>query len=184
MWRILLYFQSIFSISHCTIHLFSFCVWFYSCLLANLYLCFAYSKLKDRLTFFLNSNRLIMFILIFFLIWLFTFEKMVIMSITDSNRPPKLEEFKHRRTQNIGTKFTMFCSPQEGIRPFHYEWFKNGQILPKSSSNHRIEMSEDNSLFIVHQLTPNDSANFSCSVRNQFGSDSQYTLLTVKGLHT
>ena len=97
---------------------------------------------------------------------------------------PKLEEFKSTRSLNVGSKFSMFCSPHEGTKPFRFEWFKNGHYLPVLSvtdSKYRIETSEGESLFIIEKLIQTDSGNYSCSVKSNFGSDSQFTVLTVKG---
>ncbi|OTF69477.1 hypothetical protein BLA29_005465, partial [Euroglyphus maynei] len=39
---------------------------------------------------------------------------------------------------------------------------------------------DDSSLLVIDQLSPDDSGNYSCHVSNQFGSDIQSTILTVK----
>lgn len=96
--------------------------------------------------------------------------------------PPKLNEFNPKRSQKIETKFSILCSPQEGSKPLQFEWRKNGYVLKDTDLNHKIDNSEDESLFTIFKLVPNDSANYSCLVRNQFGSDSQSTVLIVKGL--
>jgi len=84
-------------------------------------------------------------------------------------------------SQNIDTKFKVFCSVQTGSKPFLFEWLKNGHILP-FGANYQVESSEDDSLLTIFKLSPNDSGNYSCVAKNQFGSDSQSTLLSVKGL--
>lgn len=93
---------------------------------------------------------------------------------------PKLTEFKRIQTQNVGSKFRLYCSAQEGTKPFRFEWLKNGRAM--QISQHNIETSEDESLFIIPKLTIQDSANYSCIVRNELASDTQHTLLTVQGL--
>ena len=95
---------------------------------------------------------------------------------------PKLNEFNPKRSQKIGTKLLIVCSPQEGTKPFHFEWHKNGHLLKGSELNHKIETNQDESWFTISNLKQTDSANYSCSVRNQFGTDSQFTVFTVKGL--
>jgi len=101
-----------------------------------------------------------------------------------ANTSPKIEEFNHNRSQNHGTKFKISCSLQEGARPLHFTWHKNGELLQATSaSTYRIETTDDDSLLIVDKLSLSDSANYSCSVRNHFGTDTQFTILVVKGLH-
>ena len=118
------------------------------------------------------------------LLFLFVFLD-VDVSIGNNVDSPRIEEIIQKRLQNVGTKFTILCSLQEGARPVLFEWYKNGHLLLTPTSNfnsHRIATSEDESHFIIEKLSESDSANYSCSVRNKFGSDTQFTVLTVKGL--
>ena len=107
---------------------------------------------------------------------------------SSSSSSPKLEEFKPKRFQNIGNKFVLVCIPLEGLKPFHFEWYKNGILIQQqaSSSNaatYRItETPEGESLLVIEKLSSSDSANYSCSVSNHFGTDSQLTQLIVRGL--
>ena len=95
---------------------------------------------------------------------------------------PKLDEFPPKRSQKIETKFSLFCSPQEGSKPFQFEWRKNGLVLKDTDPGFKIDSTEDESLFTIFKLERKDSANYSCQVRNKFGKDIQSTVLTVKGL--
>lgn len=107
----------------------------------------------------------------------------ILVNIAETNSPPKLEEFKPKRYQNIKTKFSLFCFTNEGTKPIQFEWRKNGHhVQNNSNSLLRIETSEDRSVLLIEQLSLFDSGNYSCQVRNDFGHDSQFTLLTVKGL--
>lgn len=109
-----------------------------------------------------------------------------ILYLAEANKSPKLEEFKPKRFLNVGSKFAIFCSPHEGSKPFRFEWHKNGHLLSPSSSarSYHIDTSEDDSRLVIESLSPLDSANYSCSVRNDHGSDTQFTVLAVKGLHS
>ena len=98
------------------------------------------------------------------------------------NIPPKLDELKPKRLQNLGSKFTMLCSPQEGSKPFQFEWQKDNHVLINSNNNLRLESSEDSSVLIIDKLSATDSGRYTCTVRNSIGSDFQFTELTVKGL--
>ena len=99
------------------------------------------------------------------------------------NIPPKLEELKPKRFQNLGSKFTIGCSPQEGSKPFQFEWQKDNHVLTNSNNNQiRLESFEDSSVLIIDKLLPTDSGRYTCTVRNSIGSDFQFTELTVKGL--
>lgn len=97
-------------------------------------------------------------------------------------KPLRLDEFKPRRSQLVDTKFSLFCSPQEGTPPFRYTWYKNGRVIALTGVNHRVETSPDNSVLIINKLTVSDATNYSCTVVNDLKqSDTQYTILSVKG---
>lgn len=100
------------------------------------------------------------------------------------NVKPKLDRIVPNRLQNVGSRFKILCNSQEGSKPFRFEWYKNGRLLsPLSGGNeYRIETSDDDSMFIIDTLSRSSSANYSCTMNNAFGSDSQYSILTVKGL--
>ena len=101
----------------------------------------------------------------------------------DANRP-KLDEFKPIRLSKIGTKLTILCVIQEGHKPFKFEWRFNDQLLSKTTSfDYRIDqIDDDQSRFMIPQLKTNHSGTYSCTARNNFGFDKQFTRLTVKGL--
>lgn len=97
-----------------------------------------------------------------------------------SKNPPKLGEFKPALSQKLGSKLKILCSPQEGDRPFRFEWRKDGHRF-LSSDHQRVETSEDDSLLIIDYLKLSDSGNYSCKVENSAGSDLQWTQLLLKG---
>jgi hypothetical protein len=49
-------------------------------------------------------------------------------------------------------------------------------------SNFRIDSSAEYSNFIIANIDRTDSGNYSCLVRNAFGSDSQSVRLNVRGI--
>lgn len=97
-------------------------------------------------------------------------------------------EFKPKQQFNLGQKFKLFCYSYEGSKPVAFEWSKNGLALesiidsPSSvNKKHKIDSSEDESRLTIDRLSGEDSGNYSCSARNDFGFDRQSTLLVVKG---
>jgi len=76
-----------------------------------------------------------------------------------------------------------YCSVLTGSKPLFFQWTKDGQLLNNSpQTNFKIENSEDQSIFKIVSVIRSDSGNYSCNVRNAFGTDSQSALLIVKGL--
>lgn len=106
------------------------------------------------------------------------------------NSAPVLVKFQPMQSLNVDQKFKLFCYLLDGViggsdgQPVdtvQFEWAKNGRIL-HSSSKYRIDMMNDESFLTIEKLSITDTGNYSCTVRNQFGTDVQYTQLTVKGL--
>ena len=117
-----------------------------------------------------------------FFIWCWSFILICLIPDSLQNILPKLDEFQPKRSQKVGTKLLIVCSPQEGSKPFQFEWRKNGLVVKDTDPGYKIDSNEDESLFTISKLESKDSANYSCLVRNQFGKDIQSTVLTVKGL--
>ena len=84
--------------------------------------------------------------------------------------------------QNVGTKFRLTCSIQQGSLPVHFKWFKNGVLLGEKNSNTKMEFGDDFSHLVIHRVDVDDSGNYSCHVSNSFGHDRQIVLLSVRGL--
>jgi hypothetical protein len=77
----------------------------------------------------------------------------------------------------------LFCSKYAGTKPIFFQWSKNGQILSsKPELNFKIDNSADHSLLTIENIERNDAGNYSCIIRNAFGTDSQLAQLIVKGL--
>ena len=71
---------------------------------------------------------------------------------------------------------------QQGSKPVHFDWLKNGKVIPVTGTNYKLETSEDDSLLVIYTLDVTDTGNYSCIGRNDVGHDTQFTRLTVKGL--
>src|SRR5690625_794319 len=93
---------------------------------------------------------------------------------------PKLVPFLPKVSLKLGSKFRILCqAEQESI--YHFSRSKNGHLL-SSNAKYRIESSPDQSQLTIVSIELEDSANFSCSARNEQGlEDTQFTQLEVKG---
>lgn len=64
-----------------------------------------------------------------------------------------------------------------GQAPFTYKWFKNGNMIPKSSK----ENSNDKfSALVIDPIKPTSAGNYTCVVTNAYGSSSYSALLVVR----
>lgn len=104
---------------------------------------------------------------------------LIIASICFGQRP-KLTEINHNRSQNIGTKFLIVCSVEEGIEPFQFSWKYNDKSL-SSNDIINIETVDDRSILKINKIDINHSGNYTCTVSNYFGDDNQHIFLTIKG---
>jgi hypothetical protein len=97
---------------------------------------------------------------------------------------PKLLALSQQNTVSEGVLFRSYCSIQSGTKPLFFQWSKNGQILSNSpQTRYKIENFEDHSFLKILSVIRTDSGNYSCIARNAFGTDSQSTMLLVKGLN-
>ncbi len=97
---------------------------------------------------------------------------------------PKLTNIiRNHINQTEGTRVQFFCAIEKGSFPLNFQWFKNNQILVSNQElNFQIETSSDHSRLIIPKAHRSDSGNYSCLVRNTFGSDSQSVRLNVRGI--
>jgi hypothetical protein len=94
-----------------------------------------------------------------------------------------LGPYLSHKNQSEGTHFQLLCTVEEGSLPLFFEWSKNGQSLKaKQDVNYEIDNSKKFSTFSISKIDRRDAGNYTCVVRNAFGTDSQNVLLTVKGM--
>ncbi|OTF76105.1 hypothetical protein BLA29_013355 [Euroglyphus maynei] len=99
-----------------------------------------------------------------------------------SSSPPKLSAIVPLRFQNAGSKFKIACFAEEGQKPFEFEWRQNNEKILMKPYKYQIDIDDDTSNLAILNLDAKDSANYSCTVRNEYGFDSQTTRLIVKGI--
>jgi hypothetical protein len=94
-----------------------------------------------------------------------------------------LGPYLSHKNQSEGTHFQLLCTVEEGSLPLYFEWSKNGQSLKaKQDVNYEIDNFKKFSTFSISKIDRRDAGNYTCFVRNAFGTDSQNVLLTVKGM--
>ena len=96
---------------------------------------------------------------------------------------PKLGPVVNTQKADINSSIHIFCDVRQGELPFFFEWFKNGQpIKSRPGVKWEIETSKQFSALNIQRISKEDSADYSCRVKNAFGSDSINVTLTVKGM--
>ena len=95
---------------------------------------------------------------------------------------PRLFEFKNSYSQPVNSRFVINCNYISGVAPLKFFWTKNGHSIPQSSDSRiKIDVDDDFSMITIKNIKIDDAGNYSCTVQNRFGIDSQWSMLQVKG---
>jgi len=93
---------------------------------------------------------------------------------------PKISKKDSSESLKEGSYFTIICAVYEGSLPLFFQWSRNDQAI--SDTNIEIASSDKrSSRLTIEKVTSNDSGNYTCNVKNAFGSDSHSTSLQIKG---
>nr|XP_046910785.1 Down syndrome cell adhesion molecule homolog isoform X4 [Dermatophagoides farinae] len=98
-----------------------------------------------------------------------------------ANDAPRLVEFKNLYSQPMNSRFVVNCNSFSGVAPLKFFWTKNGHSIPQSSDSRiKIDVDDDFSTITIKNIKIDDAGNYSCTVQNRFGIDSQWSMLQVK----
>ena len=94
--------------------------------------------------------------------------------------PPKIIRLRDSYTNDEGSRFHALCSVEKGSTPLFFQWIKNGEKII-SNENVKIEMSDSFANIVIANVKRSDSGNYTCNVKNAFGSDTYTVNLVVRG---
>ena len=95
---------------------------------------------------------------------------------------PKLGRDVNNVKRDVNSSLQVTCGVQQGAQPLFFEWFKNGQPIKAGPGvKWQIETSKRFSMLDIVRISKEDAGNYSCLVKNIYGSDSINVFLTVKG---
>lgn len=85
--------------------------------------------------------------------------------------PPALKE---------GERGSATCTIKSGERPVSFQWLKDGNDITESE-NIKIQTVLDSSFLVIESVTSFSTGNYTCIVKNNFGSDRFTAELIVSG---
>lgn len=108
-------------------------------------------------------------------------------SVLYRTEPPQIAKFLSFSRQSKNSDFVLTCSVIQGNKPLQFEWYKDGHRMDSkkpidSPPRYQIDTKNSFSLFNLNHIESHDSGNYSCVVSNQYGFDTQWSVLQVKGL--
>lgn len=97
---------------------------------------------------------------------------------------PELSPFPTSITKQLNSTIRLACTVSEGSLPINFIWTRNGQVLGKLPfiSKTSIEAKEFVSTLTIKDIRKEDAGNYSCSAQNNWGLDTQWSLLHLKGM--
>lgn len=99
---------------------------------------------------------------------------------------PRLQHISWPSSLNSGHPIaSTTCVVVSGSHPFSFRWFKDGKELSQVRDDRIIVRNEPEfSQLEIRKIRASDRGNYSCSVSNPSGSDSQSAVLDIKGTVT
>ncbi|XP_055938217.1 cell adhesion molecule Dscam2-like [Argiope bruennichi] len=97
---------------------------------------------------------------------------------TTAADPPFVAPFNFPPGLKEGEQGSVTCTIRSGDRPVEFKWLKDDKEMTESSSV-RIQSPGDYSILLIQSVVPESSRNYTCIVRNAYGSDRFTATLTV-----
>lgn len=93
--------------------------------------------------------------------------------------PPKIARFDFGADISAGSRVTTTCSIVSGTPPFEIQWLKDGRPV-SSSGTVLFDSGRESSVVVFKPVSVEDVANYTCLVKNAYGTDSFTARLVVK----
>ncbi|KAG8178098.1 hypothetical protein JTE90_017447 [Oedothorax gibbosus] len=96
---------------------------------------------------------------------------------------PVVASFAFPHALKEGESGTVICSIRSGDKPLQFQWIKDGEEI-KKTQNVEIQSVRDTSILLIDSVTSQSSGNYTCIVKNAFGSDRYTANLAVSAQPT
>ncbi|GFU20647.1 down syndrome cell adhesion molecule-like protein 1 [Nephila pilipes] len=95
-------------------------------------------------------------------------------SISDAGDAPVIVPFFFPTALKEGERGSAICTLRSGDRPLEFQWLKDGEKIIPDSNMDIQSVRDTSSILSIETVTSQSSGNYTCIVKNSFGSD-RYT---------
>lgn len=96
---------------------------------------------------------------------------LIMLTIGSSASAPKIVTVKPLDDVELGQRVNMVCSLKEGTPPISFSWRKDGALIEQNSELRVLHTDEYQETLQITKVSPTHTGNYTCSVKNAFGSD-------------
>lgn len=97
-----------------------------------------------------------------------------------SNNVPVLQDLYHSRQLQEGQLLKLHCDLLDGQHPIQFSWKSNDKLI-KNNDDFQIIDKDDESTLKIKNLSLLHFGHYSCSARNEFGSDEKQIEIHFNG---
>ncbi|GIY86363.1 hemicentin-2 [Caerostris extrusa] len=97
-----------------------------------------------------------------------------------AGEPPVVAAFNFPSALKEGERGSAICTIRSGDTPLEFQWLKDGQDVNEIEGI-KIQSVMDSSFLVISSVTSKSSGNYTCIVKNSFGSDRYTSVLAVTG---
>ncbi|KAH7976677.1 hypothetical protein HPB52_018022 [Rhipicephalus sanguineus] len=94
---------------------------------------------------------------------------------------PRIQPLAFPEIVNLGEEVTVTCAAAFGRKPFQFAWTKDGKPMVNSETKYWRVIVDNIAVMTIEKVGAEDVGNYTCTVSNDFGSDSATARLIVDG---
>ncbi|XP_075526206.1 SPEG neighbor protein-like [Dermacentor variabilis] len=98
-----------------------------------------------------------------------------------SSDKPRIQPLAFPEIVNLGEEVTVTCAAAFGRKPFQFVWTKDGRPMVSSKTKYSRVIVDNVAVMTIERVGAEDVGNYTCTVSNDFGSDSATAPLLVDG---
>ncbi|CAL1281298.1 unnamed protein product, partial [Larinioides sclopetarius] len=101
-----------------------------------------------------------------------------LVGVIQTGESPVVAAFTFPSALKEGERASATCTIRSGDTPLEFQWLKNGQDATELDGI-KIQSVMDTSVLVIASVTSKSSGNYTCIVKNSFGSDRYTSSLAV-----